>query len=638
MKIAVAGSEFLSQYVNEIKLDNLFSDVEIIYRTVNPLMYNHFEIGKDLERQNIEMIIAGPVDSELLSNYTQIPYFTLTPSVIDFLSMHSQIDDYSKVCIVNSKHEIINLDVIENFTGIKYNSASYKVTTEVDELLMNLKQQGINTVISNHIVTIKAKELGMKGIYYYSKSSLIDTIKIALKQLENIKRENEYITDVKSILDNIYNGVITTDKDGLVNYANSTAANILKLSSDKLVGQNISKYFPNNIFNYDVFDDTKIQLVINNNQIIGNLIPRRKSNELLGWYFIFENINKILELDTVIRQGIKQTNFKAKYTFDEIIGKSESIHQTIIRAKSFSKKDATVLISGETGTGKEIFAQSIHNASNRSSFPFVAINCSAIPDSLIESELFGYESGSFTGAKAKGKPGLIELAHRGTIFLDDIDGISQSFQAKILRVIQEREIIKIGASNSTPIDVRFIVATNCDFKSLIEEKLFRRDLFYRLNVLTLLLPPLRERKCDIEILLRYYLQLFDNYLYKKIEPNFETIFNTALNYSYPGNIRELINVVERFSSMISYDEQLEVNDYRNLLDECISILPYKDIDNYRSNNSITWDFQKDIREAEKKVLEYYIENFDGSLTDLSKHLGIGRTTLYHKLREFNLKT
>jgi transcriptional regulator with PAS, ATPase and Fis domain len=452
------------------------------------------------------------------------------------------------------------------------------------------------------------------------------------------QREERYINEIKTILSGTINGVISTSHDGTISYANKSALSILKTTQEKLYGRSINEFLPHDIIEQALTQggQENITLWFNNVQIMGNLIPLKIGDGIRGVCLNFENISKILELETIIRQEIKRKSFTTRYSFEDIIGKSSAIRDAVDRAKRFALNDSTILITAETGTGKEVFAQSIHNLSQRGQYPFVAINCSSIPDTLIESELFGYETGSFTGATKKGKQGLIELAHHGTIFLDDIDSISPSFQSKILRVIQEREIIKIGGEKTIPIDIRFIVATNRDLKAMVEEGLFRNDLYYRLNVLRLSIPPLNQRREDLPELYKFYLCRFDHALFMDIEKFFHDIFKPAFECDYPGNIRELISITERFVTLADRSQLDDISYLQQLLIECLDN-PKNTATCEQIGVMIGEDYNKDVKAAEREVLRYYLAKHGGNMVELAKSLGIGRTTLYSKLKDLSLK-
>jgi len=308
--------------------------------------------------------------------------------------------------------------------------------------------------------------------------------------------------------------------------------------------------WPKIVFSYCQTHKREIaQIVdINGNTFLTNSIPITVKDKIKGAVAIFTDIESIQKNEINVRKHLNKKGFVAKYKFSDILGNSDAILQTKELAESYAKTDFTVLITGESGVGKELFAQSIHNSSLRKTGPFVAINCSALNSNLLESELFGYERGSFTGARSEGKPGLFELAHNGTIFLDEIAEIPIEIQVKLLRVLQEKEIIRIGGEEIIPVDVRVIAATNKNLLKLVNEGHFREDLYYRLNVLSLEIPPLRERKEDIPVLIRY----FCNELCQKYKISFEISsreLDYLFDYSWPGNIRELRNFIHRLFAL-----------------------------------------------------------------------------------------
>ncbi|EET87096.1 putative sigma54 specific transcriptional regulator [Clostridium carboxidivorans P7] len=285
---------------------------------------------------------------------------------------------------------------------------------------------------------------------------------------------------------------------------------------------------------------------------------------------------------------------------------------TVSKAIKIGLDDSTVMIYGESGTGKEMFAQSIHNISSRKKEPFVAINCAAISESLLESELFGYEEGAFTGARKGGKPGLFELAHGGTIFLDEINSMSLNLQAKLLRVLEEKEVMRIGSDYVIPLDVRIIAAANENLKGKIKNGTFRSDLFYRLSILELHIPPLRERKEDIIPLFMHYITTLSKKVCEfKLESKIE---KKILNYSWPGNVRELRNVVQRYLIFQEVDlDENEMLEDNNELDNDENLLDLKQINKY----------------VEEKVIQM-LENSGMSKNEIAKKLGISRTALWRK--------
>lgn len=350
------------------------------------------------------------------------------------------------------------------------------------------------------------------------------------------------------------NAIVTIDQDDIIITMNPSARNFFNLPPDETypVGVQYNTFFrsyPDLISlilqKQNVHDHI---LTINKQTILITATFAAVSDEKACCFLSFIPLKSLQKSETKARVRLHSKSFIAKYTFDDILGTSLSIQKSISVARQFSKTNFTVLLLGESGTGKELFAQSIHNASSRAQGPFVGINFAALPESLAESELFGYEEGAFTGASKGGKPGLFELAHCGTIFLDEIGDASLSIQAKLLRVLEEREIIRIGGSGSIPIDVRIICATNRNLPKMVKEGAFREDLFYRIHVLSLRIPPLRDRKEDLADILRS--GAFSSLHCDVLSGRLHDLF---MKYDWPGNIREL-KATMQYISMLQSDE------------------------------------------------------------------------------------
>ena len=350
--------------------------------------------------------------------------------------------------------------------------------------------------------------------------------------------------------------------------------------------------------------------------------PISIGDKSFGIVCTFSNISDLLKTVNKITTGTIVTSFES------IIGSSNCLEQVKVEAEKASKSTSTVLIQGESGTGKELFARAIHFHSDRDKRPFIPINCAAIPEQLLESELFGYEDGAFTGARRGGKAGKFELANKGTIFLDEIGDMPIHLQTKLLRVLQEYVIEKIGGKESIPIDVRIIAATNKDLEKKVLEGEFRQDLFYRLNVIPLNIPPLRHRKDDIVILVDYLLEKCNSKLGKNISKIDDASLETFMDYEWPGNVRELENTIEYAVNMcgssvikcIDLPNRLKVAENTLMSSENVGIVP--------------------IKELEKKEIEKALEHFGHSkqaITKAAEALELSRATLYRKLKEYGIK-
>ncbi len=370
-----------------------------------------------------------------------------------------------------------------------------------------------------------------------------------------IKTGNKLLTDsssmkerFKTVINNVHDGLIAINKENKVSVFNPVAEKLFAKKSITVIGQSIEEALDKELLK--TVDNPRKEgiLKLPSYEILVSETPLYAKNTDRGRLYVLKDVSEIHRLEESVRRRLYEERNIARYTFSNIIGNSPALKNTLSLAQKMAKSDSTIFIQGESGTGKELLAQSIHNASNRSNAPFVAINFAALSETLLESELFGYEEGSFTGAKRGGSPGLFETAHKGTLFLDEIGDAPLPFQVKLLRVLQERQIRRVGGMKVIPIDVRIIVATNHNLKEDIKLGLFREDLYYRLNVLPLKIPPLRERSEDIMPLCYAFYKK-----YKPLSDNAETYFKNICPYleayNWQGNIRELQNVVEYLTNI-----------------------------------------------------------------------------------------
>jgi len=323
----------------------------------------------------------------------------------------------------------------------------------------------------------------------------------------------------------------------------------------------------------------------------------------------------------------------SKYSIQDIIGNSNAVKNLRSQIFTAAAVNATVLITGETGTGKELVAHAIHSLSQRKNNPFIRINCSAIPDELIESELFGYEEGAFTGASLGGKEGAFELANNGAILLDEIADLPKTMQAKLLRVLQEKEIIRIGGKDIIPLDVRIIAACNINLKELIKQKQFRQDLYYRLNVINITVPSLRERLDDIPLLVDYFIKKNNLNMGMKIESCSPKLIKLFKNYDWPGNIRELQNIIER--AMIGSRKSTVIDEKHINTMELLSSSKKSQFPSY--NGAFNKTLMKNtVEETEKELIIKTLRCVDWNKTEAAKHLGIARPVLYKKMKRLGI--
>lgn len=444
------------------------------------------------------------------------------------------------------------------------------------------------------------------------------------QKIENQK--NEIIT----ILETIHEGMLAIDKKGYVTYCNSNSEILLKTTRVELVGSHISLFMPRTPA-LNVLDKgegyTEQEEIFKHGQRSFHFIVTAKpiinNAETTGVVISFRDI---LEAHKLV-YNMNQRNIK--YTFHDIIGDSEAFVKSKNQALRVAKGNSTVMITGESGTGKELFARAIHFASLRQKGPFITVNCGAIPENLLETELFGYEKGAFTGAGEKGKQGKFQLADGGTIFLDEIGELPLHLQVKLLHVLQNKRFERVGGNNTITVDVRVIAATNRDLEEMISKKTFREDLYYRLSVIPLKIPPLRERINDIPVLMKHFLEKYNIFMSKNIIGFSNYVYGIFCNYDWPGNVRELENAVEYGVNMTYGDEILieavppKVRSFYN---------PAKTIDD---NLTLQDQVKKLERDILLKKLAEHGDSPEGKLA-IANDLDISRATLYRKLAEYKL--
>ncbi|KKK37880.1 transcriptional regulator [Mesobacillus campisalis] len=450
----------------------------------------------------------------------------------------------------------------------------------------------------------------------------------------------QYKNDIlETIIDSAYEWIVVVNTEGNIVYINKNYCQFLEIEQEEALGKHVSKVIENSRMHI-VAKSGKEEIAdlqyIKGNYMIANRIPIFSDGKLIGalgtvifrdtkeWNKMNSHIKSLMpKLQTYLQDW--EDNNGAKYTLQDIKSISPHILQLKEKVKNVASGNISVLIRGESGTGKELFAHSIHHLSPRSHHPFIKVNCGAIPEHLLESELFGYEEGAFTGAKKGGKKGKFLLAHGGTIFLDEIGDMPVNMQVKLLRVLQEKEVEPVGAVKPIPVDVRVIAATNRPLEKMIEEKRFREDLFYRINVIPFKIPPLRERPEDIPHLTDFFLEKISRRAGKRITMIDEEVRNVFNQHSWPGNLRELENVIEA-AVHLTDGERITISSLPESLkgDPKILIgqLSLKEI----------------LEETEKRIIERTLEQFHQDKLEAAKALGISKSSMYDKIKKYRLET
>ncbi|GAX90263.1 sigma-54 interaction domain-containing protein [Effusibacillus lacus] len=451
---------------------------------------------------------------------------------------------------------------------------------------------------------------------------------------------------LQTLLDTVNEAITIVDEDGTVTHWNRAAEELYRIPAAEIIGKNIADFGWNSLMIAQILKEGRpIRQAYHEprpgTHVLVNTSPVVSGSTITGAISSEQDVTKLVRLGNKLFTAASQLQSLEKEItryvpsedpFFRIKGNGQAITHAIRVARRVSPTDATVLLTGESGVGKELFAHAIHSASSRAGNNFVAINCGAIPPALFESELFGYQGGSFTGADPKGRPGKLELAHKGTLFLDEVGELPLEMQVKLLRVLQERQFYRVGGDKPVKVDVRIIAATNRNLEERIAEGAFREDLYYRLNVVSVEIPPLRERIEDIPELLQYITSEIA-FQYGKPVPRFEPEVIVALmNYSWPGNIRQLRNILERLV-ILTDDEVIR----REHLPASIQV-PRLDAEPQVSVHAPS-GFRKEGHnepQSELQLIQNALRTTYGNKAAAAKLLGISRGTLYNKMRKYGL--
>lgn len=438
---------------------------------------------------------------------------------------------------------------------------------------------------------------------------------------------------VETIVENAFGWLVVVDKKGIIIYINKNYCDFLEVEREQVLGMHVSQVIENSRMHI-VAETGKEEIAdlqyIKGNYMIANRIPIFSEGEVIGAFgtVFFRDTKEWMQMNshvksmlTKIQSYIQEIDRSVKYSLNDILGNSSQIKSLKEKVKMVAASDISILIRGESGTGKELFAHSIHQLSNRSHQPFVKINCAAIPDHLLESELFGYEEGAFTGAKKGGKKGKFQLADGGTLFLDEIGDMPLNMQVKLLRALQEGEIESVGSTSSIKVDVRIIAATNRPLEKMMEEKRFREDLFYRINVVPFMVPPLRERMEDLPLLIDYFIEKITKKSGKRISAINHDVIEKFHQYSWPGNIRELENVIEA-SIHLTGNETISTESLPDYMkDSAVYPVGKKNL--------------KDIlEETEKRILTQSLSKYNNDRLEAA--LGISKSSMYEKLKKYGI--
>ena len=584
---------------------------------------------RELEAQQaVDVIVTAGANAAYLRRLVRSPIATVQTSGFDvFRGLARAAQLGGKIALMTHEDLEQELDELHPLVPMSVAVRRYQQPADAEATMRDLMASGYRVFVGPSLITALAERLGARSVFIYSEHSLRqaldDAIELATMSFEQQWRRAQ----LETLLERIDQGVVGVDMNCRIWTINARMEQIAGVARDWALGKRLDEVSP--VLGLESTLRTgaaEVNVIehIGTRTVVINRIPLLSAGQVTGAVLTCQEAGTVRKAEEAIRRDARPRIYRARYRLEEIVGDSVPMTQLRVQARLWAASDSTILITGESGTGKEMLAQGIHNASGRRAGPFVAINCAAIPESLIESELFGHEEGAFTGARRGGRAGLIETAHRGTLFLDEVTEMPLAAQARLLRVLQEREVLRVGATEVIPVDLRFIAATNRDPSQWLASGQLRPDLYFRLNVLRLNVPPLRERRADITAIARNWMARASRHPLPR--QWLDACLPRLSAYAWPGNVRELENVLERLLAC-AMAEQAEpeglagIADLRSIAPELFDLdgTPAPIVDPGQSQRG---------RQTDTGQIEAALRATHGNVSAAARNLGISRTTLW----------
>ncbi|RKP53422.1 propionate catabolism operon regulatory protein PrpR [Pararobbsia silviterrae] len=590
-----------------------------------------------------DVVIAGGSNGAYLKTRAAAPVVVINPTGFDVMEALARARrEAESVALVTHGD---TLDEVRRFAaayGIEVVFATYDSAQDAERCVLELRERGIGAVVGPGLVTDLAARAGMAAVFVYSRASIRSAFDTALEVAHAMRGEAVRRQRLDNLLQHMRDGVVALDARGHVEAINQRLADVLGVDPAGAVGQALLALAPDLAGTLPEDDGDTLGSVRGVSYVV-HRGPLAGHGAAAGTVLTFQETVAVERLDRTVRSRRRSQQFTARYRLGDLVGESASIERVRTLVKRYAKSDATVLILGESGTGKEMVAQSMHALSARHDFAFVAINCGAFPEALLESELFGYEEGAFTGARKGGKAGLIEAAHRGTLFLDEIGEMPLPLQSRLLRVLQEREVVRLGSTEPTRVDIRVVAATHRGLTEGVASGTFRADLYYRLNILSIALPPLRERLTDLmslaaELLVqaarretRLTALVRDAATARRL---LDGVAESLRHYAWPGNVRELQNVIERVAVELADAAETRVDDGaldRLLTRDVLQTIAPELFGSHARAKRAPLTLRERSRHVEADEIRAALAAANGDRDAVCKALGISKTTLWRKL-------
>jgi len=589
-------------------------------------------VARNLLQSGVEVIIGGGGTGNVLAQTLGHSVVKLERDPLDVLTAVLKARAVSnEIALTSFAKEAEGVDLYESLAGVRIKQIVFSSTIELTEGIEAAAREGCGVIVGGGVCRQVATSLGMPGVVVIPReSNVLQTLREARAMALARRKERRDVQELRTILNTSRDGLIVLDVDRRVKFVNEAAIEILRPLLSSAAASIVDAELPaalasTGIMNALESGEADVDRVRRAGplDLVVSSMPIRVDGATVGVVGTIREARRIQNIDRKVREKLYAKGFVARYSFSHIKGEAISIRTTVERARRFARSDAAIMIEGETGTGKEILAQSIHNASARSERPFLAVNCSSLSDSLLESELFGYEEGAFTGARRGGKIGLFELAQGGTLFLDEVADISPALQLRLLRVIEEKEIMRLGGDRMVPVDVRIISSSQRRLCTEETNATFRRDLYYRLATLKLRLPPLRERISDVPHIVG---ALFEKHGTSDVRLSHSTC-EALSEHSWPGNIRELDSLVRTYLALA------EAGDFsEKLFLEVFDELRATSDGQISDDGADPMTLKEQVQRFERQVVMQTLRDCQFSRGEAARRLGISLNSLWRKSR------
>lgn len=599
------------------------------------------ELRQRMKTEEVDIVVAAGSNGAYLRQHLKLPVMLVRVTGFDMLAALIRARKISaRIAVITHQAITPELEQFKELFHLSIVQRSYVTVADAEEAVEDLVRRGIEVIVGPGLVTDLAEAAGIRGVFLYSEASVREAFDEAISLVRADRTEEARRARLNIILRHLHDGVIAVDMGERIQSINPAMERLLGIDSGNAIGRPLTEIAPElslrRTLQKGAAELEAIEM-IGSRAVVANRIPITEEGVQTGAVLTVQDSTAIERVDRNLRIHHRPRHFVAKYELSHLIGSSAGMARVRLLAEKFAKTDATVLITGESGTGKEVLAQGIHNTSPRRGRPFVALNCAAFPETLLEAELFGHEEGAFTGSRKGGKPGLFELAHLGTILLDEIGELSLTLQTRLLRVLQEKEVLRLGAIDPTPIDVRVVAATNRNLRDCVRRGDFREDLFYRLNVLQIELPPLRERPDDVLTIAAHLLDsAWRRIKGHKMPQEVLAFLQPYLKaHPWPGNVRELESVIERVAVLCGDPGGNEALDQAALQLIVPELFAHHGAADEAPTDS---GLRSTSRNAELGHILKTIDECGGNQIEACRRLGIGRTTLWRKLKALRSDT